>query len=61
MIVRGLTLQGTRYQHWFCRGGRCRALRDRPVFGLFALPSGRHRIGILGERLNERDTAIGII
>ncbi len=63
MIVRGLTFAGHALPNiGFAGAAGAVLLGIDPVFGLFAFTIGAAiGIGILGERLNERDTAIGII
>lgn len=63
MIVRGLTFAGHALPNiGFAGAAGAVLLGIDPVFGLFAFTIGAAiGISILGERLNERDTAIGII
>lgn len=63
MIVRGLTFAGHALPNiGFAGAAGAVLLGIDPVFGLFVFTIGAAiGISILGERLNERDTAIGII
>lgn len=63
MIVRGLTFAGHALPNiGFAGAAGAVLLGIDPVFGLFAFTIGAAiGISILGERLNERDTAIGVI
>src|SRR5213078_828125 len=63
LIVRGLTFAGhALHDIGFAGAAGAVLLGIDPVIGLFAFAIGAAiGIGILGKRLNERDTAIGII
>ena len=63
MVVRGLTFAGHALPNiGFAGAAGAVLLGIDPVIGLFAFTIGAAiGIGILGKRLNERDTAIGII